>query len=170
MRKLAFLLAIVFPFALFTTGCLDNSNDDYEKQLEEYQKQIEEQYGKDTLIIQQYLADHQLTAQKHIESGIYYIINEPGNENHPNDYSVITINYIGYLTNDTIFDQTKADEPYTASLYKLIDGWRIGVPLIGTGGKVTLFLPSYYGYGSKSNGSISANSVLIFDIELVSFY
>jgi FKBP-type peptidyl-prolyl cis-trans isomerase FkpA len=170
MRKLKILLAFVIPIAFFLTGCLDNSDDDYQKQLEEYQKQVNEQFGKDTLIIQQYLADHLLNALKHKESGIYYIINETGDEIHPNDYSVITVNYKGYLTNDTIFDQTKTDEPYTASLYSLISGWRIGVPLIGTGGKITLYLPSYYGYGSKANGSIPANSVLIFEIGLVSFY
>jgi FKBP-type peptidyl-prolyl cis-trans isomerase FkpA len=116
MRKLAILLAIMFTVSIFITGCLDNSNDEYEKQQEEFQKQINEQYGKDTLIIQKYLTDHQLTSQKHKESGIYYIINEPGDDYHPNDNSVITVNYKGYLTNDSIFNQTKADEPYTLTL------------------------------------------------------
>jgi len=170
MRKLVFLLAIFIPVAIFTTSCLDEYDDDYEKQLEELQKQIDEQYGKDTLIIQQYLADHQLTAQKQKESGIYYIINDSGDVNHPNDYSVITVNYKGYLTNDSIFNQTKADESYTVPLNTLISGWRYGVPLIGNEGKIVLFLPSFYGYGSEAVGSIPANSVLIFDIELVSFY
>jgi FKBP-type peptidyl-prolyl cis-trans isomerase FkpA len=170
MRKLVLLLAIVIPIAFISTGCLENSDDDYQNQLEEYQKQVNEQFGKDTLIIQQYLADHQLIAQKHKESGIYYIISEPGEEIHPNDYSVITVSYKGYLTNDTIFDQTEEDKTYTANLYTLISGWRIGIPLIGTGGKITLYLPSYYGYGSKVNGSIPANSVLIFEIGLISFY
>jgi FKBP-type peptidyl-prolyl cis-trans isomerase FkpA len=170
MRKLAILLCIILPTALFTASCNVNSNDDYEKQLEDYQKLINEQYGKDTLIIQKYLADHQLTAQKLENTGICYIISEPGDEFHPDDYSVITVNYKGYLTDGTIFNQTKEDEPYTSALSSLIYGWRYGVPLIGTGGKITLFLPSYYGYGPSANGSIPANSVLIFDIELLSFY
>jgi FKBP-type peptidyl-prolyl cis-trans isomerase FkpA len=170
MRKLTILLAILFPIALFTTSCLDTSNDDYQKQLDELQKQVDEQFGKDTLIIQQYLADHQLTAQVQKETGIYYIINEPGDEYHPNDYSVITVNYKGLLANDTIFNQTKVDEPYTSILNQLISGWRYGIPLIGTGGKITLFLPSFYGYGTESKAKIPANSVLIFEIGLVSFY
>jgi FKBP-type peptidyl-prolyl cis-trans isomerase FkpA len=166
MRKFVILLVILLPFAFFTTNCSDNSDDDYAKQLEEYQKQVNEQYGKDTLIIQQYLVDHQLTAQKH-ESGIYYIINAAGNEYHPTDNSYVTVKYKGYLTDGTVFDQTGEGEAFSASLYTLIGGWRIGIPLIGIDGKITLFLPSYYGYGAASYGSIPANSVLIFEIELV---
>jgi FKBP-type peptidyl-prolyl cis-trans isomerase FkpA len=170
MRKLAILLAILFPIAFFTTSCLDKTNEEYEKQQEEYKKQINDQFVKDTLIIKQYLSDHQLTAQKQKETGIYYIINEPGDELHPNDYSVITVNYKGYLTNGTVFYQTKEGEPYSSVLYTLIWGLRYGVPMIGTSGKIVLFIPSFYGYGSSVNGTIPANSVLIFEIELVSFY
>ena len=169
MRKFTILLAILFPVIIFTS-CLDKANEEYEKQLEEYNKQINDQFVKDTLIIKQYLTDHQLTAQKQKESGIYYIINEPGDELHPNDYSVITVNYKGYLTDGTVFYQTKEGEPYTSGLYSLIFGFRYGIPLIGTGGKIVLFIPSYYGYGSSVNGIIPANSVLIFEVELVSFY
>jgi FKBP-type peptidyl-prolyl cis-trans isomerase FkpA len=168
MRKFVVLLAILIPIAFFTTNCSDNYDDDYAKQLEEYQKQVNEQYGKDTLVIQQYLADHQLTALKH-ESGIYYIINAPGNEYHPTHNSYITVKYKGYLTDGTVFDQTGEEEAFSASLNTLIGGWRLGVPLIGIGGKITLFLPSYYGYGSMGYVSIPANSVVIYEIELVKF-
>jgi FKBP-type peptidyl-prolyl cis-trans isomerase FkpA len=166
MKKYLYLFALLMGFAAAFTSCNDNS--DFEKEYEEYQKQVMEQFGKDTLIIQQYLADHQLTATKHA-SGIYYIITEPGNENHPTDNSYIEVKYKGYLTDNTVFDQTEGDDTYRSILSYLVSGWRIGIPLIGKGGKITLFLPSYYGYGTSAIGAIKANSVLIFEIELIGF-
>jgi FKBP-type peptidyl-prolyl cis-trans isomerase len=168
MKKFSFFVLLFFTMAIAFSSCDDDSDYDYEKEYEEYQKQIFEQFGKDTLIIQQYLADHELIATKH-SSGVYYIIEEPGNEYHPNDYSYIEVKYKGYMTDSTIFDQTEAEKTFSSYLYSLIVGWRIGIPLIGEGGKIMLFLPSYYGYGSSAIGTIKANSVLIYEIELVSF-
>jgi FKBP-type peptidyl-prolyl cis-trans isomerase FkpA len=52
-------------------------------------------------------------------------------------------------------------------LYQLIEGWQIGIPKFGKGGKGKLLVPSRLGYGSSDRGSIPANSTLIFDIELL---
>jgi len=168
MKKLSFFLMLLIAVAFSFTGCNNDDDTDYEQEYADYQKQILEQFGKDTVIIKQYLVDHQLTATKH-NSGIYYIIDEPGNEYHPNDYSLVEVKYCGFLTDSTVFAQTQGDETFSSLLYDLIGGWRIGLPLIGKGGKILLFLPSYYAYGSYDNGNIKANSVIIFDIELVDF-
>jgi FKBP-type peptidyl-prolyl cis-trans isomerase FkpA len=53
-------------------------------------------------------------------------------------------------------------------LGQLIVGWQKGLPLISSGGKITLYIPPSLGYGSAAAGSIPANSILIFDIELIS--
>ncbi|MEO0877290.1 MAG: FKBP-type peptidyl-prolyl cis-trans isomerase, partial [Bacteroidota bacterium] len=42
-------------------------------------------------------------------------------------------------------------------------------PKYGRGGAGTLLVPSALGYGSQRVGPIPANSVLIFDIELIDF-
>jgi len=168
MKKISFIILLLFSMAITFSSCDNDSDYDYEKEYEDYQKQINEQFAKDTLIIQQYLVDHQLTATKH-SSGVYYIVEEPGTDDHPNDYSFIEVKYKGYLTDSTVFDQTEGEKTLSSYLNRLISGWRIGIPLIGKGGKITLFLPSYYGYGSSAVGTIKANSVLIFEIELVSF-
>jgi FKBP-type peptidyl-prolyl cis-trans isomerase len=47
-------------------------------------------------------------------------------------------------------------------------GWQYGLPLIKPGGKILLYLPPSLGYGSSPVGTIPANSVLIFEVQLVS--
>lgn len=125
----------------------------------------------DKKIIEDYLAAHNLTAQS-TASGLYYIIEKPGGANRPKANSTVTAFYKGYLTNGTIFDQTPytTGKPTTFSLLNVIDGWQEGLQLIGVNGKIKLFIPSALGYGSVAKTSIPANSVLIFEIELVEFY
>ena len=73
--------------------------------------------------------------------------------------------YTGKLTNGTIFGQSTT--PLTISLSTVIAGWQIGIPLIGEGGVIKLIIPSSLAYGCVANGSIPANSVLFFEVELV---
>jgi FKBP-type peptidyl-prolyl cis-trans isomerase FkpA len=55
----------------------------------------------------------------------------------------------------------------------LIDGWKIGVPLIKKGGQIRLYIPPSLGYGSsdvrdnQGRVIIPGNSILIFDITLI---
>lgn len=125
----------------------------------------------DKKIILDYLAANNLTAQS-TASGLYYIIEKPGGLNHPNAYSAVTANYKGYLTDGSVFDQTySTGKPITFALSKVIKGWQEGLQLIGIKGKIKLFVPSALGYGSAADKvGIPANSVLIFDVELLEFY
>jgi FKBP-type peptidyl-prolyl cis-trans isomerase FkpA len=50
----------------------------------------------------------------------------------------------------------------------MIAGWQIGIPLLKTGGSGIFLLPSASGYGTSGYGSIPPNTVLIFEIDLVS--
>ena len=99
--------------------------------------------------------------------GFYYKIVTEGTGVNPTVSSKVTIYYKGTLTNGSIFDQTGA-APATFSLNQLILGWQYGLPLIKPGGKIILYLPPSLGYGSSAAGSIPANSVLIFEVQLVS--
>ena len=115
-----------------------------------------------------YLADNNITAEEH-ESGIYYTVTKTGDGNHPSASATVKVKYIGKLTDGTVFDQTTNDQSAEFPLVNLIQGWQIGIPLLDKGGKGTFYIPSSLGYGGQANGSIPANSVLIFDIELVDF-
>lgn len=124
----------------------------------------------DKKIIEDYLTAHNLTAQS-TASGLYYIIQKPGGSNHPNINSKVAIHYTGYLIDGTVFDNTYSyGEPLVKALTIFIKGWQEGVQLIGVTGKIKLLIPSALAYGTSGQGTIPANAVLVFDIELVDFY
>lgn len=124
----------------------------------------------DKKTIEDYLTAHNLTAQS-TASGLYYIIAKPGGANHPNSNSNVSVNYQGYLTSGAVFDESYSNgTPTNLALSNTIAGWIEGIPLIGVKGKIKLLIPSALGYGSTAKTGIPANSVLIFDVELVEFY
>jgi FKBP-type peptidyl-prolyl cis-trans isomerase FkpA len=113
--------------------------------------------------IEKYIKDNNLKAEKTTE-GLYYVIDEPGGSDKPKLSSTVTINYRGYLLNLKEFDK---GNNVSFPLNQLIEGWKIGIPKFGKGGKGKLLIPSRLGYGPNTVGSIPANSILIFDIELL---
>lgn len=120
----------------------------------------------DDQLIQGYLFSNNLNATKN-PSGLYYVITVIGTGVSPTVSSTVEVKYTGYLLDGTVFDQTATGKTFTSSLSGLITGWQIGIPLIKKGGKATLYIPSALGYGSRAMGPIPANSILIFDIELI---
>ncbi len=124
----------------------------------------------DKKIIEDYLTATGLTAQSS-STGLYYIIEKPGGANHPNINSAVSVNYKGYLTDSTVFDESySSGQPSTFPLASVIAGWQEGLQLIGVKGRIKLLVPSALGYASTAKGLIPANSVLIFDIDMVEFY
>ena len=72
--------------------------------------------------------------------------------------------------NGTEFDSSyKRNQPIEFPLTGVIKGWQEGIPTIGSGGKVKWLIPSGLAYGSRAMPTIPANSVLIFDVELLDF-
>ena len=150
MKRLFILL--IFPILFTAISC--KKEVDY--------AQIDED------IILQYITDNNLNAQA-TGSGLYYVIDNPGNGDTPNINSTVTVAYVGKLTDGTIFDQS-GTVPATFPLSGVIQGWQEGIPLFNEGGSGTLLIPSALGYGNQAVGSIPANSVLIFDVELINVF
>ncbi len=118
--------------------------------------------------IVKYLADNNITATKD-GSGLYYQITNLGTGDKPTVSNGIYITYEGKLmSNGTVFD-SKTTPYYFENMTDLIQGWQIGLPKIGKGGSIKLFVPSGLGYKNNATSSVPANSVLIFDISLVGF-
>ena len=123
--------------------------------------------------LESYLTSAAITATKHC-SGMYYTIDAAGSGNAPTICSTVGVKYNGQLTNGNVFDQ--ATTPVTFQLGGLIEAWKKGIPLIRAGGKIKLYCPPSLAYGAQDvrdgsgNIKIPANSILIFEIELVGVF
>lgn len=168
MKKILFGLFVLVGGIVFT-GCL-KSKDPGCPYTDVTKKAPDSQVVK----IQNYLETKGITdAVKDSASGIYYHIVDSGTTTSPGVCSVVTVHYKGSLTNDNVFDKTNGT-PVSFRLGDLIVGWHKGLKFIkGGGGKIKLYIPPYLGYGSvdakDANGNvvIPANSILIFEVELV---
>jgi FKBP-type peptidyl-prolyl cis-trans isomerase len=84
---------------------------------------------------------------------------------------VLTVNYVGRLTNGTKFDSSyDRGLPYTFRLGagQVIRGWDQGLVGMRVGGTRRLTIPPDLAYGSTGSGPIPPNATLIFDVELLS--
>lgn len=129
------------------------------------EKQSTDQAAIDKEIIEKYISDNKLDADT-TGSGLYYVVKEQGTGNAPHFMSNVTVIYKGYLTDGTQFDASSATGS-TFRMDRLISGFAEGLAQFQEGGKGILLIPSVLGYGAKETDEIPANSVLIFDIELV---
>lgn len=123
------------------------------------------QAAKDDAAIQAYIKANNITATKD-PSGLYYSVITPGTGAYPTTNSMISVNYTGKLLNGNVFDSGVISSQPLAGLVK---GWQIGIPHINTGGRILLLIPSALGYGNAAAGTIPANSVLIFTVDLTGF-
>lgn len=85
--------------------------------------------------------------------------------------SRVTVNYSGYLYSASAAENkgTRFDSgtlPFTVGT-GVIAGFSQGVIGMRVGGLRRVIIPPSLGYGSQAQGSIPANSTLVFDIELV---
>ena len=115
--------------------------------------------------LQTWVAANRPLAIQH-PGGFYYEISTAGTGTvTPSVCSNVTVKYAGYLTNGFKFDENTTGISF--ALGQLIVGWQRGIPLIKTGGSINLYLPPSLGYGSNASGPIPANSILIFNIQLL---
>jgi FKBP-type peptidyl-prolyl cis-trans isomerase FkpA len=128
-------------------------------------KNTENQAVTDENAITKYISDNNLNAHA-TGSGLYYVITSQGTGVQPTASSHVTVKYDGLLLNGSVFDSSPATGS-TFALSAVIQGWQEGLPLFKKGGKGTLLIPSALGYGSQPTGNIPANSVLIFNLELL---
>lgn len=114
--------------------------------------------------LDKFITDNGITGFTKHSSGLYYKITNPGTGNFPDQCNLVGVTYTGKLTNGTVFDASATT--LFLSLKDLILGWRVGLPLIKSGGSIQLYIPPDFGYGNKASGSIPANSILYFDVSL----
>ncbi len=84
-----------------------------------------------------------------------------------------TVYYRGWLTNGTKFDESRTNsagqlEPFqfTLGAGSVIEGWEQALSGMKVGAVRLVIVPPNFGYKSTPQGSIPANSVLIFQVQL----
>ena len=100
-------------------------------------------------------------------SGLQYKVLAPGRGAKPTDSDIALINYEGKLLDGTTFD--KSQQPTPMAVAGVVNGFSEALKLMPKGAKYRLWLKPSLGYGDKATGPIPANSVLVFDVELVDF-
>lgn len=156
MRRVIFGICSVMPFIV--TSCMMNETEDF--------PDFHEQLQKDLGIIDNYLAANNIIAQKDPDNFIRYVIHlDDPNEKKATIDSCVTANYRGsLLSNGQEFDKgTNVSFP----LNGVIDGWKVGIPLLTEGDSATFYIPSGLGYGYYGfDPDIPSNANLIFHVSV----
>ena len=112
-----------------------------------------------------------LTTFTKTPSGLYYRDVTVGAGAVVANGQLVGIHYVGALPNGTQFDANVA--PATPFSFRLgtravIKGFDEGVAGMLVGGRRVLLVPPSLGYGAEAVGSIPKNSILWFDVQVVS--
>ncbi len=138
---------------------------DFQMGLMEQKKQG--QVSKDAALIDKYLAEKNIKAQKD-SSGLVYVIHTSKGGAKPTAENCVEVKYKGaFLENGQVFDQ---NEKMAFPLNRVIPGWQRAIPLLGIGDSATFYIPSGMAYGAEgAQGVIPPNAILIFDVALLGF-
>lgn len=142
--------------SLIVASCMSNDNEDI--------PDFNEQLQRDIAAIDSYLAANNISGVIQDNSGIRYVIHfDSVGGAKPTVDSCVTANYRGLLmANGQEFDKGTG---ISFPLSGVIEGWRIGIPLLNEGDSATLYIPSGYAYGYYGfPPEIPSNSNLIFNV------
>jgi FKBP-type peptidyl-prolyl cis-trans isomerase FkpA len=153
IRKSALLFAGLF---LLFTSCFDSDEIDFDAQL-----------ASDLATIDKYLTDNGITALQDPDNQIRYVIHEEGTGITPVLTNCIRATYEG-RTLDTDKKFTSGFNYAFPLAGDVIEGWKIGVPLLQAGDSVSFYIPSVLAYGPSGipEEGIDPNVNVVFHFEL----
>ena len=140
-----------------------------ERAAQKQQQEQDAQLFADEKILHNYFSENKINAKKTI-SGLFYTIIEPSDGPKVKIGDIVSMRYTGKFIDGSVFD-SNIDPPGDAISVqtgsgRLIRGMDEGARLLKKGGKAMLYIPSGLAYGPQARGSIPANSILIFYIEI----
>jgi FKBP-type peptidyl-prolyl cis-trans isomerase len=99
-------------------------------------------------------------------SGMYFYDAVKGNGVVAAEGRKVTFRYAAYLPNGSVVEQQR--QPIEAEIGEgMIKGLRQGIAGMRAGGQRRLVVPPGLAYGRVQHANVPANSILIFDVELV---
>lgn len=101
-------------------------------------------------------------------TGLHYrVLSMPAGTSAPvTDGRFVNVRYTGWLANGAEFQSSSYG--FVLGSRAVIAGWDQGIVGMRVGEKRRLLIPPSLGYGAQPNGPIPPNSVLVFDVELLS--
>jgi FKBP-type peptidyl-prolyl cis-trans isomerase FkpA len=126
-------------------------------------KQAVTQASVDDAKIQAYIKANNITATKDPSTGVYYNVINAGTDPKPTLQSTVKLTYSDYYLNGILLGKVSGIQ---AKLNAFIGGLQVGVPKIGTGGRVYLIIPSGQAYGTADQNGIPGNSILTYTVDL----
>jgi FKBP-type peptidyl-prolyl cis-trans isomerase FklB len=104
-----------------------------------------------------------------LPSGLQYKVITEGAGESPKATDKVTVHYTGKLVSGKVFDSSvERGEPAKFPVNGVIPGWTEALQLMKPGAKWMLYLPANLAYGEQGVQGIEPNSVLIFEVELLS--
>ena len=104
-----------------------------------------------------------------LHSGLQYKILKEGEGQSPTINDQVTCHYRGTFIDGKVFDSSyDRGEPAQFPVNGVIKGWTEALQLMKPGSKWMLYIPAELGYGDQYVPGIEPNSVLIFEVELLS--
>lgn len=99
-------------------------------------------------------------------SGLVFQTLKDGEGDSPTPDDTVRVNYIGRLSDGTVFDST--EQPIEFKVSNLVPGFTEGLQRMQKGGTYRLFIPSDLGYGERgAGGVIPPGAALDFTVELL---
>jgi FKBP-type peptidyl-prolyl cis-trans isomerase FklB len=143
--------------------------EEADKIIQGYMMEKEKMKGEDNLKKGQAFLDANKSKDgvKTTASGLQYIVMKEGAGAKPTLNDKVTTHYHGTLIDGTVFDSSvERGQPASFPVSGVIPGWTEALQMMTVGSKYKLFVPAKLGYGER--GKIGPNSVLIFEVELIS--
>ena len=104
-----------------------------------------------------------------LPDGLQYKVLTNGSGAMPTNTDTVTVNYRGTLLDGTEFDSSyKRGQPAKFPVTGVIRGWTEALLKMNVGSKWQLFVSPELAYGERGRPGIPPNSVLVFEIELLS--
>lgn len=138
-----------------------------ETQMVERKKQMETQLALSDDFLAKNKGEEGVTTT---DSGLQYKVVTTGEGAKPSATDTVSVHYEGRLIDGKVFDSSlERGQPVEFPVNGVIAGWTEALQLMPAGSKWQLTIPPNLAYGETGAGNmIGPNSVLIFDVELLS--